>query len=512
MLNISNPFNKKHPISVKNTNANYQLTLTHQGYYLKDNETDKCHGSFAEKINEIFSSDENGQLARFFIVDKKLSIDLLIDFNTDKEFKHGTHHSKSSICTKLQEKIFNALSNTLKNLITTVSVKIVYSPALEEGALAIQFGNNTYHGIEEDISIKVTRLFENSKDSTPFIIGYKQQSLIAIDHFLLENDLLDAADILQNEFIAFINKEDELVCAPKLVPQVTPPTKEWSYQWDNDQITFTFKDDIKQEQKLRFLVEFEPSLLVNSEEVPIDTTEDIPKIVIDDLPDDEDINNCSDPVAKKAADLPKEELPPEETFHPINEEESNVVDLDSNKKRKRHDDGFTPEETFVHVKPTLSLVLESIISKGKYINNYGITQVETDRLNGREQTPINPAFINLDIERLWQVNDKINFKIDENSPTLFGRNNEELNSLMKYQAVNSTNERYPIARYGLSREHLKISKKNENELLLSVINEKSMPAYIVTETKHTLINKDLTFKEGDRLLIGLFVFKLIKKL
>jgi len=503
-------FKKPHDISVEKTQANCYLTLTHQGYYLKDAETSKCHNSFAVKINLLLTSDQ--YLPRFSIVDKKLCINLLIDFDTDKEFKHGVHHSKNDICQSLQETILNTLSTALRNQVNEVSVKIVYSPAIKANCLAVQFGNNAFHGKQEDIYIKITRLFQNSKDSSPFIVGYKQQRSIAIDYFLLENDLVDAANVLQGSFIGFINKVDDLVNGPQPVPEATTPTKDWSYQWDNNQITLWVKDESNQKQELRFIVEFNPDFQINLDEPSINEDLDIPKVSIEDVIDDKNIT--SDPIISITTPKPEIKLTPERTFQKVEDApKGNVVKLNSNLKRKRQSDKLCAEDTFTQLEPTLKLVLESVITKGDYLSKYGIKQVETDRLNGREQTPTNTAFIDLGIEQLWQVNDKVSIEVKNDSNIVFGRTTEELDSLMNYQAINNADERYPLARFGLSREHLNIAKHSEKELTLSTINEKKpVPAYIINESKHSLIKTKMTIKEGERLLIGLFVFKLVYKL
>lgn len=512
-IGISNIFKKSHELTIKKTQANCLLTLKHNGYYLDDVETVKCHDSFAKNIEQLLSSDT--KLSNYCIVDKKLSVNLLIDFYIEQEFKHGIHYPKQDICNQLENKILNTLSSSLKNKISSVSVKIIYSPAIEEGYLAIQVGNNSFHGSSEDISIRVTRLFENSKDSDAFIVGYKQQPLIALDSFLLETDIPEAAKVLQDGFIGFTNEIDELENNSQVNPVTTIPNKDWHYKWTDNEILFVLKDGSEDNSEtiltIKYLVEFYPSILSDTKIELSEKEDNVPEITIE----DNDILPISKEEPKKVVNIDinskrqraHEGLTSEVTIPPSKDNKE-----DNKPKRVRQSEGLQAAETFKPLEPTLSLVLESIVTKGEFINKYGIKHVETDRLNGRQQTPTNTAFIEMGIENLWQVNDNVNIKITSESNLVFGRTSEELDSLNKYQAVNTSDDRFPLARYGLSREHLNISKLSESTLKVSTFNTtSSIPAYIISEQTHSVIKDNNLMKEDDRLIVGLFIFKLIYK-
>ncbi len=503
-----------HPISVEKTQVNCQLKLNHQDYYLSDTETDKCHQAFADIINEILAKDTH--LPFFSIVNRQLYIDLLIDFDTNKEFKHSIHLSKDDIGQKFQQAIFNTLSGTLKNKIEQIKVRILYSPELQDGELAVKLGNNAYHGKEDDINIKVTRVFEDSKDSKPLIVGYKQQTCIALDSFLLKNDIIDADDNLQNGYIGIYAKEDTDINGPYAVPEVSEP-KGWQYQWDNKQLTLSFIDKASQEeQTLCFLVEFDPTMQEKAVEIKEDINTEAKKQQESSTPENagpESSNTPAKAATAKSDNLTDDELTPEVTFDIAPEPEPTPETEPKKLKILRENEELSAEATFEPLTPKLKLVLTSVITKGAYLNTYGITQVATDRLNGREQTPTNPVYADLGINTIWQVNDKVSIEIQDQQNIIFGRNTAALAPLLKYQAINTAGENYPLARYGLSREHYNLSMHSEKELQLSPVSEKkSFPAFVLNKTEQKKITSTTILKEGDSLLIGLFIFKLVHEL
>lgn len=491
-----------HEVSCKKTKANCLLSLSHKGYYHSQDETDDCHDSFAQQIQDVFSNDDS--LFRMCVINGKLSIDLLIDFYIDKEFKHGIKETQEQISKRFSDKIFASLSKGLKKEFNEVSVAIVYLPSLEEGELAVRFGNNVFHGNEKEISIQITRVFDNARDSKPLLVGYAQQTVFVMDQFLLENDIENIDNVLGGQFIDFLNEVDESVEGSLPVPQLSLPKKEWRYQWNNNKVTFAFVNDAGNNQNLSFIVDYFPEVKssAQSEEERLEQ------------PMEQTLEAMSRPELGIEEELIEVvQKPSFEAISTFEPDDSFTENASDGLHQFGDNNSLAALDTFEPIQPSLKLILESIVTKGKYIDVYGVKEVETERLNGREQVPTHPSFNELGIDGLWQVNDNISFEFKDENVSVFGRVAPQLESISKYQAVNNNGERHPVALYGLSRSHLSMAKTSDTEVSISLVKPKKNPqGFIIDSSSHRALDSDSMLAEGEILLVGLFVFKLVNQL